>query len=99
MKLSSRRPSYLSDDLIVEIIRKLPIKYILRCRSLNKSWYHFISTSSFIKSFISNTNNDSYLLCTHLEYYTLTDLSDKDEDEVPNVITRAKYYYTPSRLV
>lgn len=77
-----------------EVIRKLPVKYIVRFRCVNKSWYRFIGSSSFIKSTISNTNN-LCLLCTHSDYYTLTDLSGEEENEFNCNINRLKHYDTP----
>lgn len=91
------------EDLIAEVVRRLPVKDMLRFRCVNKSWYRFIATSCFIKSTISNTSNP-YLLYTQPLFYTLQDLSQEelfdDYDEnldyngnLPDNF-RAKYYYT-----
>ncbi|KAK1405232.1 hypothetical protein POM88_004837 [Heracleum sosnowskyi] len=98
MELTSSPGSYLPDNLIEEIIRRLNVKDLLRFMSVNKSWYDFINASSFIKSTISNTShNNRYLLyayndddhcCCNDRYLLSThddddkDLSEGDEDEV-----------------
>ncbi|KAK1374166.1 F-box domain-containing protein [Heracleum sosnowskyi] len=38
----------LSEDLLSEILKRLPVKYILRCRCVHKSWHSLIQTHSFI---------------------------------------------------
>ncbi|KAK1405204.1 hypothetical protein POM88_004813 [Heracleum sosnowskyi] len=95
MKLRSSRRSYLPEDLMIDIIRRLSVEDLLRFRSVNKSWYRFISSTSFIKSTISNTNinHDSYLLCTYSDYYTLSNFSQGDEDDFTDNINKPKYYY------
>lgn len=38
----------LSEDLLAGILVRLPVKYILRCRCVKKSWYYLIQTPRFI---------------------------------------------------
>lgn len=40
--------TYLSEELLMEIMKRLPVKYILRCRCVRKSWYHLLRSSYFI---------------------------------------------------
>ncbi|XP_074281643.1 F-box/kelch-repeat protein At3g23880-like [Silene latifolia] len=43
--------SYLSDDLIIqEILTRLPIKSILRFKSVSKQWYSTLSSSDFVNA-------------------------------------------------
>ncbi|XP_074328137.1 F-box protein At5g49610-like [Apium graveolens] len=54
-KLSSSKhrkmqmPSYnFPEEILAEIIKRLPVKYVLRCTSVQKSWYRLIKTPVFI---------------------------------------------------
>ncbi|XP_071740920.1 putative F-box protein At5g15670 [Rutidosis leptorrhynchoides] len=40
---------YLTEDLIAEIFERLPVKSLLKFRSLSKSWYSRISSTDFIR--------------------------------------------------
>ncbi|XP_076891845.1 F-box/kelch-repeat protein At3g06240-like isoform X2 [Bidens hawaiensis] len=46
-------------DIAVEILLRLPVESVLRCKSISKSWYSLISDPQFVKSHlaISTTNN------------------------------------------
>lgn len=46
---------YLSEDLIQEILYKLPIKSLLRCTSLCKSWNSLIKSPTFIFKHLQHT--------------------------------------------
>jgi F-box interacting protein len=49
-------------DIIREILLKLPVESLLRCKSACKEWYSLISDQHFIKSHytLSSTNNINY---------------------------------------
>ncbi|KAL1832730.1 hypothetical protein ACET3Z_002381 [Daucus carota] len=38
------------EDLLTEVLSRLPVKYLLRCKAVSKSWYSLISNPSFIKA-------------------------------------------------
>ncbi|KAK1371806.1 F-box domain-containing protein [Heracleum sosnowskyi] len=44
-----KMPSYnFPEDVFAEILKRLPVKYVLRCGSVQKSWYNLIKTPIFI---------------------------------------------------
>ncbi|XP_074379553.1 putative F-box protein At3g23960 [Apium graveolens] len=45
----------ISDDLLTEIFVRLPVKTLLRCKSVSKPWLSLISNSNFIKSHLKRT--------------------------------------------
>ncbi|XP_059629811.1 F-box/kelch-repeat protein At3g06240-like [Cornus florida] len=45
--------SYLPDDVVLEILLKLSVKYLLRFRCVSKSWRSFISDPHFIKTHVN----------------------------------------------
>ncbi|XP_059629485.1 putative F-box protein At4g38870 isoform X2 [Cornus florida] len=50
----------LPEDLIIEILSKLPVKSLIRARAVCKNWYTIIKNSSFVtKHFNHHTNNNS----------------------------------------
>ncbi|KAK1371767.1 F-box domain-containing protein [Heracleum sosnowskyi] len=38
----------LPEDLLAEILKLLPVKYVLRCRCVQKSWYYLVKSDIFI---------------------------------------------------
>ncbi|XP_017220126.1 F-box protein CPR1-like [Daucus carota subsp. sativus] len=38
------------EDLLTEVLSRLPVKYLLQCKAVSKPWYSLISSPSFIKS-------------------------------------------------
>ncbi|KAK9007051.1 hypothetical protein V6N11_019379 [Hibiscus sabdariffa] len=55
---------YMPVEVIVEILKRLPVKSLVRCRSVCKSWNTLISHPSFISVHLqaSLSNNTSFLL-------------------------------------
>ncbi|KAM7497939.1 hypothetical protein LguiA_022353 [Lonicera macranthoides] len=55
---------YLPAELLTEILTRLPVKTLLRCTSLSKSWYSFITSPNFITTHLNRTdsNTQSHLL-------------------------------------
>ncbi|KAK4425948.1 F-box protein [Sesamum alatum] len=49
----------LPDDLIVEILTWLPVKPVLRCRCVCKSWLSLISTPQFVRSHLRKSKQGS----------------------------------------
>ncbi|KAL6561960.1 hypothetical protein OROGR_002967 [Orobanche gracilis] len=47
-QLSMRSIYDLPEELLAEILKLLPVKFILRCRCVQKSWYHLIGSDMFI---------------------------------------------------
>ncbi|XP_074376018.1 putative F-box protein At1g33530 [Apium graveolens] len=47
----------LTQDLISEILVRLPVKQLLRCKSVSKPWLSLISNPNFIKSHLNHTSH------------------------------------------
>ncbi|PWA83181.1 F-box associated interaction domain-containing protein [Artemisia annua] len=61
-KKSKRISNWIPTEIILEIMLKLPVESLLRCKSVCKEWYSLISDQSFIKTHytLSSTNNINY---------------------------------------
>ncbi|XP_050211311.1 F-box/kelch-repeat protein At3g06240-like [Mercurialis annua] len=58
---------YLSEELVGEILKRLPVKSLLKCRSVCKSWYSVIANPKFISLHLAHTteaNKIYYLVMT-----------------------------------
>ncbi|KAK1404139.1 hypothetical protein POM88_003744 [Heracleum sosnowskyi] len=74
------------DAILAEILKRLPVKFLLRCRCVQKSWYHFIKTPMFINLHLNyhhhNTtlnNNPKYLLFRSVDLRKLFYIRSDDE--------------------
>lgn len=61
--LSRRPPPVLPDDLIVEILLRLPVRCLLQLRCVSKSWKTLISDPQFAKNHLRRSTED--LTMTH----------------------------------
>ncbi|XP_017233712.1 putative F-box protein At5g62660 [Daucus carota subsp. sativus] len=59
---SMRSINDLPDELLAEILKLLPVKYILRCRGVQKSWYYLVGSEMFISLQLNyqKIRNDHY---------------------------------------
>ncbi|KAK1378376.1 hypothetical protein POM88_025120 [Heracleum sosnowskyi] len=48
---------YITDAILAEILKGLPIKSLLRCMCVRKSWYHLIKTPMFINLHLNYLHN------------------------------------------
>ncbi|KAK1371800.1 F-box domain-containing protein [Heracleum sosnowskyi] len=84
MSLSKHKkmPSYdIPEELLSEIFKRLPVKYVLRCRAVQKSWYHFLKTPLFITLHCNYQKmtahiNPKYLLIHNTDTHLLTVCTD-----------------------
>ncbi|KAL2896348.1 hypothetical protein RDABS01_038132 [Bienertia sinuspersici] len=81
----------LSEDLIIEILSRLPVADLLRYRCVCKSWYSVISCSDFISKHLENyyQNDRSWHGCLLALYYvTQAELNmfELSIDETPKVL-------------
>ncbi|KAK8633554.1 hypothetical protein V6N13_014399 [Hibiscus sabdariffa] len=55
---------YLTDDLVVEILRRLPAEHLWRwCRSVCKRWYALISSPSFAHAHLEQSPSTFFFCC------------------------------------
>ncbi|KAH6763692.1 hypothetical protein C2S51_014941 [Perilla frutescens var. frutescens] len=47
--------TYLPPEIIIEILSRLPIRSIIRCRCVSKSWLDLINSNEFVKSHLSKS--------------------------------------------
>ncbi|KAK2991267.1 hypothetical protein RJ640_023681 [Escallonia rubra] len=59
MTIQSRN---LPEDVTVDILLRLPIQSLLRCRSVSKHWYVLLTSPSFVKLHLSRSSNAPKLL-------------------------------------
>ncbi|KAL7595314.1 hypothetical protein Lser_V15G29594 [Lactuca serriola] len=58
---TSKDPQSVPADIIIEILSRLPVKSLLRIRSVCKLWFSIISDPHFVKSHLSfSTSNNRY---------------------------------------
>ena len=58
---TSKDPQSVPSDIIIEILSRLPVKSLLRIRSVCKLWFSIISDPHFVKSHLSlSTSNNRY---------------------------------------
>lgn len=91
----------LSNDLLTEILVRLHAKYILRCMSVQKSWYDLVKTPMFIKvhsnhiKYTTNNHHSRYLLFQNTRNNELSirfdDLQCKEYCKI-SYINRLTYY-------
>ncbi|KAH0651180.1 hypothetical protein KY285_031293 [Solanum tuberosum] len=53
---------YLPQELLLDIFTKLPVKSILRCRSVCKSWYSLLTSPSFTFTHLNRKRDDHMLI-------------------------------------
>nr|XP_016444560.1 PREDICTED: F-box/kelch-repeat protein At3g23880-like [Nicotiana tabacum] len=92
---------YLPKDVLVEILSKLPVKSLIHCTTVCKSWYSTITNPNFISvhhntQIISNSNRQPLLFVRHynmfdrVERYALH-FDDEDENDSSDVDSFAEY--------
>ncbi|KAJ9159471.1 hypothetical protein P3X46_024978 [Hevea brasiliensis] len=71
-KGATKMSDYIPKEVLIEIFLRLPVKSLLRCRCVCKSWYSLISNQNFISLHTRNTiesssknKNRDYLLLRH----------------------------------
>ncbi|KAK3025733.1 hypothetical protein RJ639_042502 [Escallonia herrerae] len=57
--------SLVPDDVVIEILLRLPVKSLLRCKSVCKSWFGLIKSSNFISKHHHHENNHTRILVHH----------------------------------
>ncbi|KAK1371630.1 hypothetical protein POM88_037722 [Heracleum sosnowskyi] len=76
--LDGRRIHDLPMELVAEILKRLPVKYILRCRGVQKSWHSLIQSHFFITLQLNYQKNNIITTTTashHLYKYLFFDVS------------------------
>ncbi|XP_050253476.1 F-box/kelch-repeat protein At3g23880-like isoform X3 [Quercus robur] len=63
MILRRRTNNHLPDEIVLEILARLPVKPVLRLRCVCKSWYSYITNSNFISTHLNhNHHHDDYVI-------------------------------------
>ncbi|KAK1376837.1 hypothetical protein POM88_033030 [Heracleum sosnowskyi] len=67
------------EELLIEIMKRLPVKYILRCRSVQKSWYRLLRSPYFISihSRYQHSFNNHLLFHNRIKNYFSLRFDDK----------------------
>ncbi|CAO2814874.1 unnamed protein product [Amaranthus hypochondriacus] len=97
MKNAMEKAEYLPENLIVEILSWLPVKYVLQYKSVCKSWYAIISNAAFVSKHLKNyyNNNEDWrscLLANYHETHAELKLYELLVDETPRVLVGAEIY-------
>lgn len=53
---------FILQDILVEILKRLPVQCLLRFKCVQKSWYHLIRSPYFIHHYNNQENKNKYLL-------------------------------------
>ncbi|KAL6206970.1 hypothetical protein ACLB2K_024215 [Fragaria x ananassa] len=68
------------DDIIVEILLKLPAKSLLRFRCVCKSWRALISDPSFVRNHLRRVNTNHFNLLVGTRWFSQADVISKQDD-------------------
>ncbi|XP_062152722.1 F-box/kelch-repeat protein At3g06240-like [Alnus glutinosa] len=94
---------YLPNEVIIEILSRLPVKSLIRFRGVSKTWYTLISSAHFIATHLnralSNPQHPPHLLLHHLNYELNKDsftLHSSDDPFPHNHFTKHLDYSSPA---
>ncbi|KDP38917.1 hypothetical protein JCGZ_00674 [Jatropha curcas] len=76
----------LPEDVIIEILQNLPVKFFIQCTSVCKLWYSLIKTPHFISAQIAKTStHPTPLLLSHFQdhRYSLVFENEKLKEYMP----------------
>ena len=70
MLTAIKNVDHLPENLIVEILSWLPMKDLMRYKTINKSWYAIISSPDFVFKHLKNyyKNNDDWRGCLFVQH-------------------------------
>ncbi|CAJ1967969.1 unnamed protein product [Sphenostylis stenocarpa] len=65
---SSQYPSVLPQELLVEILSRVPVKDLMRFRCISTWWNHLVFDPSFVKLHLQRSSRDTHILLTFRDY-------------------------------
>ncbi|XP_074378718.1 F-box protein At2g21930-like [Apium graveolens] len=70
-RIPGLKNNFIPDDLLMNILRRLPVKTLLRFKSVSKHWLSFITNPTFVDSHLrhASENNESLLFHTTRDFY------------------------------
>ncbi|KAL8091184.1 hypothetical protein AgCh_040331 [Apium graveolens] len=99
----------LPNDLVDEILTRVPVKYVLRCRCVSKEWCSVIDSAKFVEKYlkVSVKRNRVGLMIQGDKKYLLTDLEYLEDDsavidiseEVGGILNGARLVNSTNGLV
>ncbi|XP_076948076.1 F-box/kelch-repeat protein At3g23880-like [Bidens hawaiensis] len=69
-------------EIIVEFLLRLPVKSVLRCKSVCKSWYSLISDPQFVKSHLAMSTTNNYYRQHRLVFSTERNIINVDNSSI-----------------
>ncbi|KAI5332661.1 hypothetical protein L3X38_022790 [Prunus dulcis] len=72
----------LSEDIIADILSRLPVKFVGRFRCVSKSWLHLTTQPHFIQTHLNRTQTQKLILSSH-SLFSLDHLATIDDDMLP----------------
>ncbi|KAM3222259.1 hypothetical protein P3L10_021529 [Capsicum annuum] len=78
---------YLPKELMIDIFTRLPIKSILRCTCVCRSWYSLINSPNFISAHLNQSTDDyiliqPYSIVPKLEIYALSHKNENLDQDI-----------------
>ncbi|XP_026433856.1 F-box protein At5g49610-like [Papaver somniferum] len=61
--------SSIPEEIYYEILLRLPVKSLLTCKGVCKNWYALISTSGFVKTYVTIQKNNPILMLEANRYF------------------------------
>ncbi|CAK9144929.1 unnamed protein product [Ilex paraguariensis] len=92
----------LPEDVVIEILSRLPVKSLLRFKCVCKHWYTRTKKPSFIREHFNQENNQARLLVHHYDFdtdtYVVALFPDKTLKGMPSIHEEIDYLHIPPAM-